>query len=114
SAAGQKPRGGPRSASRALCPTSETVVIPRASEGLSEADVDLDRRVSGALMQRGRQVEPKRPERSIVAQTQPHPIEKGAAELRHGALVIAASIDERDDADGVGDLDPGFQVERQT
>src|SRR6266446_1811272 len=85
-----------------------------ASEGLTEADIDLDRRVGAALMQRGRQVEPQRPERSVVAQTQAYPVEKGAAELRHGALVIAARIDERNDADGVGDLDSGFQVERQT
>ena len=33
-----------------------------SSEGLTEADIDLDRGVGAALVQRGRQVEPQRPE----------------------------------------------------
>src|SRR6202023_780023 len=50
----------------------------------------------------------------VIAQTQANPIERGPAELRQRALVIAAGIDERDDADGFGNLDGGFQVEHQT
>src|SRR5215472_16458861 len=43
-----------------------------ASESLTEADIDLDRRAVAALAQRGRQVEAQRPEDGVVTQTQAH------------------------------------------
>src|SRR6516165_3403898 len=103
----------PRLAGRARHRTSEALSPPLALERLTEADIDLDRRVPVALVQRGREIEPWRPESGVVARTQAYAIKQGAAELRHRALVIAAGINERDDADGFGDLDAGFKIEHQ-
>src|SRR5271165_3015278 len=83
------------------------------SKGLAEADIDLDRRVGVALVQRGREVEAQRPKRRVVAQSQPDAVEQGTAELRHGTLVIAARVDKWNDADVVGDPDPRFEVEHK-
>jgi hypothetical protein len=51
------------------------------SEGLAEADIDLDRRICAALVQRGREIDAEWPERRVVAQAQANPIKKGTAEL---------------------------------
>src|SRR5258707_6873512 len=84
-----------------------------ASEGLPEADVDLDRRVGVALAHRRCQIDPQGSEGRVVAQTETDTVEKCAAELRHGALVIAAGIDKRDDTDVFGHLNPCFEIEHQ-
>ena len=74
-----------------------------ASEGLTEADIDLDRRVGAALMQRGRQIEPQRPERRVIAETQAHPVEKSAADAhRSGGLSSMPNTLVKRTADAVG------------
>ena len=96
---------------RAQGPAHEAILPRYASEGLAEADIDLDRGIGAALVQRRRQVEPQRPERSVIARPYAYAVKQRAAELRHRALVIAAGINKRNDADRFGDLDAGFQVE---
>src|SRR5215471_6813226 len=83
------------------------------SESLTEANIDLDWRVGAALVQRSRQVEPQRPERGVIACTETDAIKQRAAELRRRALVVAAGIEERNDADRFRDFDAGLQVEHQ-
>ena len=52
----------------ARCQANEAVCPQRASKGLTEADIDLDRRVTAALVQRGCEIEPQRAECRVVAQ----------------------------------------------
>src|SRR5271166_5170341 len=83
------------------------------SKGLAEADIDLDRRVGAALVQRGREVEAQRPKRRVISQSQADAVKQGAAKLRHRAFVVTAGIDKGNDADIFGDLDSRFEVEHE-
>src|ERR1700740_1693249 len=88
-------------------------VVFIGSEGLAEADIDLDRGIGVALVQRRRQVEAQRPERGVIARPYAYAVKQRAAELRHRAIVIAAGINKGTDTDLLGDLDAGFKVEHQ-
>src|SRR5215813_774806 len=79
-----------------------------ASEGLTQADIDLDRRVAAALVQRRRQVQPQRSERGVIARARAYAVKRRAAKLRQRVLIIAARIDEGDDAYCFGNLDAGL------
>ena len=43
--------------------------MPWPSKGLTEADIDLDRRVRVAFAQRSREIEPQRAKRGVIART---------------------------------------------
>src|SRR6185436_14235554 len=81
-----------------------------ASERLAEADIDLDRRIGGTPPQRCRDIETQRPERRVVAQSEPRTIEDLLVELRHRAGVVAAGIEKRHDADRLRNLEARLQA----
>src|ERR1700730_290202 len=73
-----------------------------ASESLSEADVELDRRVAAPPAERRCDIKAYRAKPGIIAHPQAWTPEQPLAELRQTAAIEAPGIDERDDADGVG------------
>src|ERR1700730_2605878 len=83
----------------------------QTSEGLAEADINLNRRIVASVHRRGRHVQAHRPERRVVPQPQSGPPENATAEPGYARRVNIAGVDKRNDTDRVDDLDAHFDTE---
>src|SRR5262249_35900931 len=82
-----------------------------ASEGLSDADVELGPGITRSADRWCCYIQANGPKARVIATADPRPKQHLLLELRQGGRIVAAGIEKRHDADAVGDLDPRFEAQ---